>query len=390
MKITVLGKGNAGVLTALHYAYYTKFRDEKYEIELIYDSNIPTLTVGQATTLELPHFLWEALGTDWNLNKKDLQATQKNGIMYENWGKVNDKVNHGFSFGTYALHYDTQQVQQYIIDKSKGLFNVKITDENVIDYNKIDSDYIFDCRGWPKNTDNYEDLINPLNAVICANKELTDEDRNNINWTRAVATPDGWCFYIPLHNTVSLGYLYNSNITSKEMAESNFRKQFDITGPIRESFPFKQYVAKEPIIDDRIILNGNSLFFLEPLESTAVNTYIEWNRMTYDWLVYNRKDAQPEHLKHRIKSWTKNVQNFILWHYNFGSKFDTPFWSYAKQLSEQVYNDESMSYMLDYAKKTPDWKIRCQSLSDNRSGYAQWYPWSFKLWQDGMTTKNDH
>src|SRR5210317_1274240 len=119
MKITVLGKGNAGVLTALHYAYYTKFREEKYEIELIYDSNIPTLTVGQATTLELPHFLWEALGTDWNLNKKDLQATQKNGIMYENWGKINDRVNHGFSFGTYALHYDTQQVQQYIIDKSK-------------------------------------------------------------------------------------------------------------------------------------------------------------------------------------------------------------------------------------------------------------------------------
>ena len=30
------------------------------------------------------------------------------------------------------------------------------------------------------------------------------------------------------------------------------------------------------MIDDRIILNGNRLFFLEPLESSSTQTYIQW------------------------------------------------------------------------------------------------------------------
>ena len=28
----------------------------------------------------------------------------------------------------------------------------------------------------------------------------------------------------------------------------------------------------------------------------------------------------------------KQLENIILWHYQFGSKFDTPFWEYAKSL----------------------------------------------------------
>ena len=47
MKIVIIGGGNGGVWTALHYAYYTR-NHNNIEIELIYDPEIDSFPVGQA------------------------------------------------------------------------------------------------------------------------------------------------------------------------------------------------------------------------------------------------------------------------------------------------------------------------------------------------------
>lgn len=380
MKITVLGRGNAGCLTALHYAYYTKINNENVEVELIHDSKKPTLVVGQATIPHLPHFLWEAIGSNLYNNQNDLKATLKAGTLFEGWGKYNDKLFHGFPLGTYALHYDTKQVQDYIINNSKGLFDVKVKDENVINYDNIDSDYIFDCRGWPTDKTNYDTLMNPLNAVICSNINKVEDETM---WTRACATPDGWAFYIPLHDQVSLGYMYNSNITTREQAEKNFKDQFNIDS-VRESFPFHQYICKTPIIDDRVIMQGNKLFFLEPLESTSVATYDAWNRMTYDWII--NKNFTSQQTTEKVRSYINDVQNFILYHYAFGSKFDTPFWNYAKEMADKL-DDKNFDNILNYSINEDELTIRNLGLRDNDKQYAQWKPWNIKVWHDGMTKK---
>jgi len=379
MKIAVLGRGNAGCLTALHFEYFKRFVKKNIEVSLIFDSKIPTLTVGQATTLELPKIIWQALGTDYYSNSKDLDYTLKTGIMYEGWGKVNDKIFHPFGLGHYALHYDTQKFQNHIINNSN--FDVKVVDKYVDDYNKIDADYVFDCRGWPKDFSNYEELINPLNAVVCSNLPM---GKKEVDWTRAVATPDGWAFYIPLHDTVSVGYMYNSNITSKKTAISNFKKQFKVDH-IRESFPFKQYIAKEPVIDDRVILNGNMLFFLEPLESTSVATYIQWNRYVYESIVNKSYDLKTA--SNLIKDYTNKVQNFILWHYAAGSKYDTKFWSYAKDLANNNINDSDFVEVMRYSANKDYAYLRNIEYDKNGELYAQWEPYSFKVWYDGVTKK---
>ena len=41
MKIVIIGRGNAGCISATHFAHYRNFIDTKVEIELIYDSSIP-------------------------------------------------------------------------------------------------------------------------------------------------------------------------------------------------------------------------------------------------------------------------------------------------------------------------------------------------------------
>ena len=279
MKITVLGRGNAGCLTALYYSYYTR-NQKDIHIELIHDPDILPEKVGQATVLEPPGLLWKALGINWYDNPID--ATPKLGILYENWGKKNHKFFHPFPLNDVTIHYTPSRLQDVILES--GYFDVK--EKHIDDYNQIDSDFIFDCRGNIYNQDDYYNLINPVNSVLLGESNSKECD---INWTRAVATPDGWTFVIPktTQNT-SYGYLYNDNITSIEEASANFEKLFDFSkGEIEKKnhLKFNNYIAKRPIIDDRIILGGNRLFFLEPLEATAIQAYLFWAQRTFWWIL---------------------------------------------------------------------------------------------------------
>ena len=60
----------------------------------------------------------------------------------------------------------------------------------------------------------------------------------------------------------------------------------------------------------------------------------------------------------------KCIETFILWHYQFGSKYDTPFWSYAKSLPFNP--DEEFKNILK--KKLLE------------AQYGQWEGYSFKNW----------
>ena len=111
MKITIVGGGNAGCLTALHYAYYTSNQPD-IKIELRHDPEIQSEKVGQATVLTTPCLLWEALGFDWHNNKLD--ATFKSGILYENRGNKNKKFFHGFPADRMAMHFSPKRLQERI------------------------------------------------------------------------------------------------------------------------------------------------------------------------------------------------------------------------------------------------------------------------------------
>ena len=64
------------------------------------------------------------------------------------------------------------------------------------------------------------------------------------------------------------------------------------------------------------------------------------------------------------------IQNFVLWHYQFGSKFDTPFWNYAKSL--HFSPDEEFNTIFSGVKNN-------EILNPNIQ-YAQWGTFSFKNW----------
>ena len=375
-KVSVVGGGNAGCITALYLSWYKK----ELEVELIYNPDVPCERVGQASVLDPPKLLWAATGFNWYNNP--IHATFKSGILYEGWGQYNEKLFHGFPAHSMAMHYCPWEMQKHVLNSG----HFKVT-EGDVDPKDVDADYVFDCRGKPKDFSDYDDLINPTNAAILAKPNW---DTTKAFWSRHVATPDGWTFIIPTHSEspshdYCVGYCYNSNITSKEDAESNLSSMFDVE--IKKHLKFKNYLAKYPIVDDRIFLNGNRLFFLEPLESSSVQAYVECARFFVDYIITKKEPI--EQAANSAKQYIRQLQNFVLWHYQFGSKYETPFWDYATKLS---FRDKTFDAMVEYCKQTTKRDILPKSYggaTSDASQYGQWPANSFKVWYDGMTVPQD-
>ena len=372
-KVSIVGGGNAGCITALYLSWHNK----DLEVELIYNPDIPCERVGQASVIDQPKLLWAATGFNWYNNP--IHATMKSGILYEGFGKYNEEVIHAFPAESMAMHYCPWEMQKQVLNSG----HFKVIEDDIPDPKDVDADYVFDCRGKPEDYSDYDELINPTNACILAQANW---DTSKAYWSRHVATPDGWTFVIPtLKDSPSrsggVGYCYNTNITSKEEAEKNMLDMFDVE--ITMHINYKNYIAKNPIVDDRIFLNGNRLFFLEPLESTAFQAYVECARYFVDYII--TKKERVEQAAHSAKQYIRQLQNFVLWHYQFGSKYDTPFWNYAKKLS---FSDKFFNAMVEYCKQTTKRDILPKGFggsTSNASQYGQWPANSFKIWQDGMT-----
>ena len=373
MKVVVIGAGNGGCFTALHWGWHTR-NNSDVEVELIYNPETSPERVGQATVIDAPSLLWAA--TDFNWYDNSIHATLKSGILYEGWGKLNDKIYHSFPADKMAMHYCPWEMQNLVLNSG----HFKVT-EGEVEPHEVDADYIFDCRGKPDDFSEYEDLKNPINACILAEPNW---DTTKALWSRHVATPDGWTFVIPTHSSspshkYCVGYCYNSNITSKENAENNFLNMFDVN--VTKHVKFKNYIAKSPLVDGRIFKNGNRLFFLEPMESSSNQAYIAWVRMSFDY-IFKYNDLDPNET---VINYVKQLQNFVLWHYKYGSKYNTPFWDYAKTFTIDDPRFYEIVDSFTHYSKYDNKPTHYGGLAENPH-YGQWDLYSWESWYEGMTT----
>ena len=66
MRLAVVGAGNAGCISALHFNQYAP----DLEIEIYHDSkNTPIERVGQGTVLNVTKLLFSSLNFDWSVNQ---------------------------------------------------------------------------------------------------------------------------------------------------------------------------------------------------------------------------------------------------------------------------------------------------------------------------------
>ena len=195
--------------------------------------------------------------------------------------------------------------------------------------------------------------------------------------------------------------MYNSNITLIETAKTNFREVFpEAKGSYSQHFehkdeiknlPFESYMAKEPLRIDsngrRIILNGNRLSFLEPMESTAIALYLNVAEFTFDWIIDGYEDKfRMNDITSQINRTIHETHTFISWHYVRGSVYDTPFWRAARaettaifeQPNENFQNIVNLVKSMDYI----DLKVAGETY-----GNGIWDAQSIKRWYEEYINK---
>lgn len=370
-KLAIVGRGTAGCLSFLHYNYYNG-KEFDVEIEWIYDSNIPSSPVGEGTDLRIP----VELGVKAKFRTDDLLeigGTPKLGIQKEDWNGTGSFLN-PFPIGSNGIHMDAGRLQEWVF-KNFGS-DVQTTDRNVANADDVDADYVMMATGNPRDADPdvfyHSDYI-PVNAAYVTQCDWPHGYPTFV-YTLTIARPWGWVFGIPLQGRCSIGYLYNRNITDIETIKHDVQEVFErynLTPTEKtNSIHFNNYYRTEPI-DGRVAYNGNSCFFLEPLEATSLScAYL------IDTLAWHRwfGGSSSEDVNKMFCDKMEQVEGIICSHYWAGSKYKNEFWDMA-----QAKGTAFMKRILNNPEYK-NWLQLCATDVSQASGEVEFGTWDKGIW----------
>jgi len=346
-KLAVIGIGTAGIQALCHFLSWL---NEDWEITSIYDNNIPIVGIGESTNPTFTNAIEWGLDFDLIRDSELLDGTLKYGTHYKNW-RGNEFKNPLLN-GTAAIHLNTFKLKEFAFERFPKLWGQKFKEITGTVTDMVDSDdyvtmkingvehqfeYVIDCTGFPKSYEGYTVITDaPVNHALVHNKKTVIATKYEPTWTGHTATKDGWMFTIPLLSRTSYGYLFNDNDTTVEQARENFAKEIDV--PLDElqkiEYTFNFYWKKE-FIGKRIIKNGNSAAFMEPLFANSGFLYDRINRLAFDYILgnTNKEKANADFVRT-----AEGIANMISYHYHGGSVYDTPFWQRViKSESEKLF-----------------------------------------------------
>lgn len=292
-KITIIGGGTAGWLTALYIEKYW----QGTEITVIESSKIGILGAGEGTTPNFPYII-NQLGIDEVDFLDKTNTTKKTGVEFINWSGDGSKFLHEFqqdkSF--YGYHFDARLVAKYLTEVSLKR-GIKHLDNEVISFIEndkeitnlildnhltIETDFVFDCSGfhrliigkhfdteWISYTD--ELTVNSAFAFFLPQEEnLNNESKTK---TLAVSMKYGWMWMAPLKHRWGCGYIYDNNFINFDQAKKEVEDYLKKEIHIVKHFNFNAGVYKKSWIKNCIAI-GLSSGFIEPLEATALMSSI--------------------------------------------------------------------------------------------------------------------
>ena len=339
LKIGIVGAGTSGILVAGLLSEHksntiTPFKSNVpkistlFSVDLVLDPNIPIIGVGESSTVHFVRELFQSFGFSVSENAHQIKCTPKFSIKYENFNPDGSSFHHPFDGGTHGVHFNSKYLSEWALSRLK----CNIIESHVEDIEKFsrDYDYVFDCRGFPEDYDEYTHLeYVPVNSVLL----YKSPKREQFQHTRTIAHENGWCFVVPLTDETSYGYLYNKDITTEEEAELGFHQLLFEEAGLGDEPEFVEFKKikfsnyyHENAFSGNIFKMGFRASFVEPMESTANDVTIRFASRAMGVMT---KWVDPEVYNKQFKLTVLQVERFILWHYLAGSTFDTPFWHYA-------------------------------------------------------------
>lgn len=321
----IIGRGTAGAQAVLHF-----LRHSDCVVNWYYDPSVPTKAVGEGSNLSLPRQMARNIGFS-HRDLRHVDGTFKVGIYKEGWGREGTSFFHDFPAPAVAWHFDAIKLQNYIFNLCKTNSRVNLI-EGAFTPEDVDVDFVLDCSGRPKTlTQEFIPADNiPVNAVYVSH---CDWSAPQFDYTLTIARPYGWVFGIPLGSRCAIGYLYNNNINTLAEVKEDVEKileKYELTCTRTASFPFLSYYRRENFTE-RVGYNGDSSFFLEPLEATSTSTMETVSRYAFDIL----NGADVSLVNKSYIELLEEIYDMIMMHYYAGSKFKTDFWGRAQNLGEK-------------------------------------------------------
>jgi hypothetical protein len=336
MKIAVIGVGTAGVTSLCHALRW--LTNNTTTVTSIYNPSVKILEIGESMDPGFPTVLFEGAGFTLVEDAAELDATMKLGVSWKGWREKDfTSLMHP---PAYAMHFNNGKLKDFCFGRFKKLWGNKfqiiegsVTDlknsnnfaEVTVDGVSYEFDFVIDCRGTPKDFTNYNIINDPVNHCLVN----IVEEQGTWNTTMHQAHANGWMFGIPLTTRQGWGYLYNDTITSREDAVKDIEKIFNSTNLNLKEFTFKSYYAKE-FFDGRIIKNGNSALFFEPLEALSGYFYSTVMRNLVDYI---NNQCSVDDVNSRLTEAAQDIENFISFAYHGGSTFDSEFWRTTVKLT---------------------------------------------------------
>ena len=376
-KLAIIGKGTAGCLAA------GEFRNSsRVEIDWYFNPQKPAQAVGEGSVLGFPDMLRQKM--DWFYDDlKEIDGTFKHGIRKVNWGGNGDFF-HPFPLSSCGLHFNASRLQEKIINKLSSKIN--FIEKNITNHSEIDADYIIDCSGKPKSYEEYHEAKSiPLNAAYVVQGYW---DTPTFDYTLTIARPYGWVFGIPLTNRCSVGYLYNSNINTEEEVKEDIQEVFKYlklkSSDTTNSLKFNNYYRKQNFTE-RVAYNGNSSFFLEPLEATSIGVMQDINFLATE---YHFNNLNLNDMNEFYNNKLKEIEFMISLHYLAGSQFKTNFWEYAQNIAEENFHKNLTNNFKKVYSKVKEYKKISRKNQFDKDFKLQHAQWSVESYNYNITGLN--
>lgn len=169
---------------------------------------------------------------------------------------------------------------------------------------------------------------------------------------------EGWFWTIDTFNMRDRGFVYSSQFTSDDTAREIFLDQVDNSlDPNQvECYPFESGYLAEPWIENHLTI-GNAAGFVEPLQSTALTTNLQFAKFLAYLLNstgFSHDDRIRDTYNQFFESVWNNIYSFVFIHYAF-NRTDAPLWKYMRTLelpplAAEYYHDYDV-YGLPYYEK---------------------------------------
>jgi len=240
-----------------------------------------------------------------------------------------------------GVHHIEDDVLEVRLDEQGGIVAL-ITAEN----GEVPGDLFVDCTGWRRSLmrrvapeqpfQRYSASLLCDRAVVLRVPYGSEQTRGKeMNpYVKASAHSSGWIWTIPLYSRISSGYVYSSSFLSDDEAERELRRYW---GEARTSevtalnVKFEAGKYRDMWVSNCVAV-GLAGGFIEPLESTGLaitQMGIEMLASVLDARYFD--DFVVMRYNAHLEKFCTDIFQFIISHYCFTKREDTPFWRAVKR-----------------------------------------------------------